>query len=110
MIGFLKKLIHHAALTTQLLSMSAPYQGQSNGKTIFLLASMAGWLIVGASLIYLVPVAINTVRPSELTHTWMETLGRSGYNPMLAIVGGGISFVLTVAGNAIWYSKFDDRP
>lgn len=87
--------------------MTSPYQGQSKGKTIFLLASMVGWLIVGASLIYLVPVAAHLVSPSELTDTWMETLGRSGYNPMMAIVGGGIAFVLTVIGNVLWYQKFE---
>jgi hypothetical protein len=89
--------------------MSSPYKGQSTAKTIFLLASAVGWLIVGASLIYLMPVAANTFRHSELTSTWMETLGRSGYNPMLAIVGGGAAFVLTVAGNALWYQKFEGK-
>jgi hypothetical protein len=89
--------------------MSAPYPGQSKAKTLFLLASMVGWLIVGASLIYLMPVAANTLRPSELTHTWMETLSRGGYNPMLAVVGGGAAFVLTVAGNALWYQKVERK-
>lgn len=89
--------------------MSAPYKGQSTAKTIFLLASAVGWLIVGASLIYLMPVAANTLRPSELTHTWMETLSRGGYNPMLAVIGGGAAFVLTVAGNALWYQKFERK-
>jgi hypothetical protein len=87
--------------------MSSPYQGQSTAKTIFLLASAVGWLIVGASLIYLMPVAANTFRPSELTDTWMATLGRSGYNPMLAVVGGGSALVLTTIGNVVWYQKFD---
>ena len=89
--------------------MSDPYKGQSTAKTVFLLASAVGWLIVGASLIYLMPVAADTFRPSELTHTWMETLGRSGYNPMLAIVGGGTALLLTVAGNALWYQKFERK-
>ena len=88
--------------------MTSPYKGQSTAKTVFLLASAAGWLIVGASLIYLVPAGMNQFRPSDLTHTWMETLGRSGYDPMLAIVGGGIAFVLTVLGNAVWYRSFED--
>ncbi len=89
--------------------MSNPYKGQSTAKTIFLLVSAVGWLIVGASLIYLVPYATNAFRPTELTATWMETLGRSNYNPMLAIVGGGIAFVITVAGNALWYQKFEGK-
>ncbi|MEM9088637.1 MAG: hypothetical protein AAGC93_07820 [Cyanobacteria bacterium P01_F01_bin.53] len=89
--------------------MTSPYKGQSQGKTIFLLASMVGWLIVGASLIYLVPVAANIVRHSELTETWMETLARGGYRPMMAVVGGGIAFVLTVLGNLIWYQRFEEE-
>ena len=89
--------------------MTSPYKGQTKAKTIFLLASAVGWLIVGASLIYLVPAGMEQFRPSELTHTWMETLGRSGYNPMLAIVGGGAAFVLTVAGNALWYQTLEKK-
>jgi hypothetical protein len=84
-------------------------ESQSKAKTLFLLLSMVGWLIVGASLIYIVPAAFDTLRPSELSHTWMETLARSGYNPMLAIVGGGIAFVVTVAGNALWYQRFEKK-
>ncbi|MGB3788581.1 MAG: hypothetical protein WA949_11270 [Phormidesmis sp.] len=89
--------------------MPAPYQGQSTAKTIFLLASAVGWLIVGASLIYLVPAAINALRPSTTSGVWMETLGRSGYNPQMAIAGGGLALVLTVAGNALWSQKFEGR-
>lgn len=89
--------------------MSSPYKGQSQAKTLFLLASMVGWLIVGASLIYLVPVAANLIRPSSTTATWMETLSRGGYAPNLAIYGGGIAFVLTVAGNILWYRKFEEK-
>ena len=90
--------------------MPAPYSGQSKAKTIFLLASMVGWLIVGASLIYLMPVAANLVRPSELTDTWMETLTRGGYNPMLAVTGGGAALVLTVVGNLLWYQRAEEKP
>ncbi len=89
--------------------MPAPYQGQSTAKTIFLLSSAVGWLIVGASLIYLVPAAINAFRPSPTSGVWMETLGRSGYNPQMAIAAGGLALVLTVAGNALWYQKFEGR-
>ncbi|MEM6450818.1 MAG: hypothetical protein AAF703_10940 [Cyanobacteria bacterium P01_D01_bin.105] len=87
--------------------MTSPYKGQTKAKTLFLLASAVGWLIVGASLIYLVPAGMNQFRPSVLTHTWMETLGRSGYNPMLAIAGGGAALLLTVIGNAVWYGRFE---
>lgn len=89
--------------------MSSPYSGQSTAKTVFLLSSAVGWLIVGASLIYLVPYTLNWFRPSELTATWMTTLSRSGYNPMLAIVGGGISLVVTSVGTWIWYQKFEGK-
>ena len=89
--------------------MPAPYPGQSTAKTIFLLASAVGWLIVGASLIYLVPAAIDVLKPSPTSSVWMETLGRSGYNPQLAIAGGGAALILTVAGNALWYQKFEGK-
>ena len=89
--------------------MPDSYSSQSRAKTVFLLASMVGWLAVGASLIYLMPVAANLVRPSELTSTWMETLSRSGYNPMLAVIGGGVAFILTVAGNLLWYQKIEEK-
>ncbi len=85
--------------------MPAPSQSQSTAKTIFLLASAAGWLIVGASLIYLVPAAIDRFGSSSTSGVWMETLGRSGYNPQLAVMGGGLALILTVAGNAFWYRE-----
>lgn len=71
---------------------------QSTAKTIFLLASMVGWLIVGASLMYLFPVIADWLISSERTHLWMHTLSRSDYNPLLAWVGGGITLVITVSG------------
>ena len=89
--------------------MPSPYPGQSNAKTAFLLSSAVGWLIVGASLIYLVPFALNLFRPSKLTATWIATLSRSGYDPMLAIGGGGAALVLTVLGNWIWHQKFEGK-
>jgi hypothetical protein len=82
---------------------------QSTAKTIFLLISMGGWLIVGASLMYLFPVLADWLVGSERTHLWMATLSRSGYNPMLAWVGGGLALVATVVGNLIWYQRFDGR-
>ncbi|MBD1913706.1 MULTISPECIES: hypothetical protein [unclassified Leptolyngbya] len=82
---------------------------QSTAKTIFLLASMVGWLIVGAALMYLFPLMADQFVASELTHRWMETLGRSGYDPMLAWVGGGSALTLTVAGNILWYQRFEGK-
>ncbi|MEL6814610.1 MAG: hypothetical protein AAFP03_07325 [Cyanobacteria bacterium J06598_3] len=85
--------------------MTSPYPGKTKGQNIFLLVSMAGWLIVGASLIYLMPVAANLIAHSATTETWMETLGRGGYKPAMAEIGGSIAFVLTVTGNLLWYRK-----
>ena len=82
---------------------------QSLAKTIFLLASMGGWLIVGAALMYLFPVLADRLVGSELTHLWMTNLSRGGYNPALGWVGGGLALGITVAGNIIWYQRFDGK-
>lgn len=82
---------------------------QSTAKTIFLLTSMVGWLMVGAALMYLFPVMADGLVGSELTHRWLETLARSGYNPMLGWVGGGIVLGITVLGHVIWYQRFDAK-
>lgn len=82
---------------------------QSTAKTIFLLISMAGWLIVGAALMYLAPVFLDQFFTSDRTHLWMINLTRGGYNPILALVGGGITLVSTVLGNLIWYQQFEGK-
>jgi hypothetical protein len=82
---------------------------QSTAKTIFLLASMGGWLIVGAALMYLFPLIANSLVSSDLTHLWMENLSGSGYNPMLAWVGGGIALTVTVLGQIIWHQRFEGK-
>ncbi|NES25172.1 MAG: hypothetical protein F6K41_41290 [Symploca sp. SIO3E6] len=82
---------------------------QSTAKTIFLLASMVGWLIVGAALMYLFPLVADLLVSSELTHLWMKNLSNSGYNPMLGLLGGGITLVVTVVGNIIWYQQFEGK-
>lgn len=82
---------------------------QSTAKTIFLLASMVGWLIVGAALMYLFPVIADFLVSSDRTHLWMTTLSRSGYNPMLAWVGGGITLVITVLATLIWHQRFEGK-
>lgn len=82
---------------------------QSTAKTIFLLASMVGWLIVGAALMYLSPWIADRVVSSDLTHLWMKNLSRGGYNPMLAGIGGSIALVATVVGNLIWHQQFDGK-
>jgi len=82
---------------------------QSTAKTIFLLASMVGWLIVGAALMYLFPLIADLLVSSDRTHLWMQTLSRSGYNPMLAWVGGGITLAIIVLANIIWYQRFEGK-
>ena len=82
---------------------------QSTAKTIFLLVSMVGWLIVGAALMYLFPVLADQFVGSDRTHLWMENLSRGGYDPMLAWVGGGTALTLTVLGNIIWYQRFEGK-
>jgi len=66
---------------------------------------MVGWLIVGAALMYLSPLIADQLVSSERTHLWMENLSRSGYNPMLGLLGGGMTFAVTVLGNIIWYQR-----
>jgi len=61
---------------------------KSTAKTLFLLASMAGWLVVGAALMYLFPFVADEVVSSDVTHLWLKNLSRSGYNPMLGWAGG----------------------
>jgi len=96
--------------STVIPSVNSKIMGtQTTAKTLFLLASMVGWLIVGASLMYLFPVVADRLVSSDLTHTWMKNLSRGGYDPMLAVVGGGVTFLATVAGNVIWYRQFDGK-
>lgn len=82
---------------------------QSITKTIFLLASMVGWLIVGAWLMYLFPWAADLLVSSDTTHQWMMTLSRSGYNPGLASLVGGITLAVTVLANIIWHQRFEGK-
>lgn len=82
---------------------------QTTGKTVFLLLSMVGWLLAGGALIYLSPYLWNLLLPSDTTRLWLTNLGRGGYNPELALTGGGAVLVLTVVGNAVWYRYFDGR-
>ncbi|MBW4649152.1 MAG: hypothetical protein KME06_10645 [Kastovskya adunca ATA6-11-RM4] len=82
---------------------------QSTAKTIFLLASMVGWLLIGAALIYLSPFLADRLVSSDLTHLWMENLSRGGYNPLLAWVGGGITLAVVVLANIIWHQRFEGK-
>jgi hypothetical protein len=82
---------------------------QSVTKTVFLLASLGCWLLVGAALIYLFPFAADRVTHSATTATWLVTLGRGGYNPGLALWVGSVSFVVVVLASIVWAAKFDGR-
>lgn len=82
---------------------------QSTAKTIFLLVSMVGWMLVGGALMYLSPAFLDRFFPSDTTHLWMTNLSQGSYNPSLALVGGGIALVLTVAGNVVWYQRFEGK-
>lgn|GEM_PF-818521 len=82
---------------------------QSVAKTIFLLASMVGWLIFGAALMYLFPWISDAIVSSDLTHRWMETLSRGGYNPLLGATIGGSTLIVTAVGNFVWYRYFNSR-
>lgn len=82
---------------------------QSTAKTLFLLVSMVGWLIVGAALMYVFPAIADRLVHNELTHTWMTNLSRGGYRPTTGLMGGSIALLLTVALNVVWYQRFEER-
>lgn len=82
---------------------------QTREKTIFLLASMVGWLLSGGALIYLTPFLANQISPSATTNLWMENLTQGGYNPTLVLTGGSTILMLTVIGNAVWYKYFESK-
>lgn len=82
---------------------------QSTAKTVFLLSSMVGWLLVGAALMYLFPVVADWLVGSEQTHLWLETLTHGSYNPRLGWIGGGTALAVTVTGNVIWYQHFEGK-
>jgi hypothetical protein len=82
---------------------------QTTAKTIFLLVSMVGWLLVGAALMYLCPAILDLALASEKTHLWMQNLSRGGYNPTPALVGGAVVLALTVVGNVVWYRNFEGK-
>lgn len=74
-------------------------------KNFFLIASMVGWLIVGAALMYLFPAIADLIVSSELTHTWMKTLSQSDYNPALALIIGILVLGATVTCNILWLRR-----
>jgi len=82
---------------------------QSTAKTIFLLVSMLGWLIVGAALMYLFPAIADRLLSSDLTHGWIDNLSRGGYQPTLGLKAGGGALVFTLILNGVWYQRFEGR-
>lgn len=82
---------------------------QSITKTIFLLSSMVGWLIVGAALMYLSPFLVNQFVASDVTQLWMKNLSRGGYNPALAAIVGGIVLLINVVAYLIWHQRFEKQ-
>ena len=82
---------------------------QSTAKTVFLLGSMVGRLIVGAAMMYLFPAIADGLVGSDVTHLWMTNLTRSGYNPALGWIGGGVALALTAASNWVWYQNFEGK-
>lgn len=82
---------------------------QSTAKTIFLLVSMVGWLLVGASLMYLFPAIADRLLGNEVTQTWMTNLSRGGYRPLLGVEAGGAALGVTTILNVVWYQRFEGR-
>ena len=82
---------------------------QTTAKTIFILVSMVGWLLVGAALMYLCPAILDLILASDKTHLWMQNLSRGGYSPTPALIGGSVVLVITIAGNLIWYRRFEGK-
>ena len=82
---------------------------QTTAKTIFILVSMVGWLLVGAAIMYLCPAVLDLVLASDKTHLWIENLSRGGYNPTPVLIFGLAILLLTVVGNLVWYRKFEGK-
>jgi hypothetical protein len=82
---------------------------QSTAKTVFLLVTMVGWLLVGAALMYLSPAILHWVQPSDRSQLWLDNLSRGGYHPDLALAGGGLVLLLTTLGTGIWYRYFEGQ-
>lgn len=70
---------------------------------------MVGWLIVGASLMYLFPAIADRLLGNDLTHTWMVNLSRGSYQPMVGMIAGGIAFAFSTILTVVWYQQFEER-
>ena len=80
---------------------------QSTAKTIFLLVSMVGWLIIGGALIYAGPMFYHLWAHSETSTLWITNLNQGGYEPIAALRVAGVLLILEILAYWIWYSRFD---
>jgi hypothetical protein len=80
---------------------------QSTAKTIFLLVSMLGWLIIGGALIYAGPMFYHLWAHSETSTLWITNLNQGGYEPFAALRVAGILLVLEIISYWLWYSRFN---
>lgn len=82
---------------------------QSNAKTVFLLVSMVGWLIIGGALIYAGPWFYHLWAHSETSTLWITNLNEGGYEPVAALRVAGVLLIIETAAYWLWYSKFDQQ-
>ena len=82
---------------------------QSNAKSIFLLVSMAGWILIGGALIYAGPWFYHLYAHSETSTLWITNLEGAGYNPVPFLEGSLVLVVIEVIAYWLWYSKFDKQ-
>lgn len=82
---------------------------QSTAKTIFLLTSMAGWLLIGGALIYAGPMFYHLWAHSETSTLWITNLEQSGYEPFAALKVASVVLVVETVGYWLWYSRFDQK-
>ncbi len=80
---------------------------QSTAKTIFLLVSMVGWLIIGGALIYAGPMFYHLWAHSETSTLWITNLNQGGYEPIAALRVAGVLLILEILAYWTWYSRFD---
>ena len=80
---------------------------QSTAKSIFLLISMAGWLLIGGALIYAGPWFYHLYAHSETSTLWITNLEGAGYDPVPYLKISTVVLLMEVVAYGLWYSKFD---
>lgn len=81
----------------------------TKAKAAFLLASMAGWLLLGGILIYLCPSIYDLLAHSEQSSLWLQNLAQSGYRPGLGLAVGIVILALEGVANWVWYGQFNGK-